>query len=117
MSSRATLSSQPELALESHQPGRELWPGSGLGHCGRSTHLLVPLQQHSTAVVRGALKALVDVLHEQVHPVLVQRLHRLLNVVGFEGDEHLQHDALSTVLSTGRHRHNHPGVRHSQTLL
>lgn len=60
----------------------------------------MPLQQHSTAVVRGALKALVDVLHQQVHPVLVQRLHGLLNVVGFEGDEHLQHDALSTVLST-----------------
>lgn len=60
----------------------------------------MPLQQHSTAVVRGALKALVDVLHQQVHPILVQRLHCLLNVVGFEGDEHLQHDALSTVLST-----------------
>lgn len=68
----------------------------------------MPLQQHSTAVVGGALKALVDVLHEQVHPVLVQRLHRLLNVIGFEGDEHLQHDALGTVLSKGRHRHSYP---------
>lgn len=27
------------------------------------THLLMPLQQHSTAVVGGALKAFVDVLH------------------------------------------------------
>lgn len=66
------------------------------------THLLVPLQQHGTAVVGRALKALVDVLHQQVDAVLVQRLHRLLNVIGFERDEDLQDDAFRAILSINK---------------
>lgn len=60
----------------------------------------MPLQQHRAAVVRGALEAFVDVLHQQVDAVLVQRLHRLLDIVGFERDEHLQDDTFSAILPT-----------------
>ena len=62
----------------------------------------MPLQQHSAAVVRGALKAFVDVLHQQVDTVLVQRLHRLLNIVGFERDEDLQDNAFCAILSANK---------------
>lgn len=62
----------------------------------------MPLQQHSTAVVRRALKAFVDVLHQQINAILVQRLHCLLNIVGFERDENLQDNTFCTILSTSR---------------
>lgn len=62
----------------------------------------MPLQQHSTAVVRRALEALVDVLHQQVDTVLVQRLHRLLNVIGFERDEDFQDNTFCAILSTNK---------------
>ena len=58
----------------------------------------MPLQQHGAAVVRGALEAFVNVLHEEVHTVLVQGLHGLFNVVGFKGDEHLQDNAACPIL-------------------
>lgn len=62
----------------------------------------MPLQQHSTAVVRGALKAFVDVFHQQIDTVLIQRLHCLLDIVGFERDENIQDNAFCTILSTSR---------------
>lgn len=66
-------------------------------------YLFVPLEQDGTAVFRRPLKALVDVLHQQVHAVLIQRLHSLLDITCLEGTEHFQHQPLSTVL----HKHKH----------
>lgn len=85
-------------------------------HCGvirihcvfLSTHtryLFVPLQQDGATVFRRPLEALVDVLHQQVHAVLIQRLHTLLDVACLEGTEHFQHQALGTVLHKHQHQH------------
>ena len=58
----------------------------------------MPLQQDCTAVLRRPLEALVDVLHEQVHPVLVQRLHPLLDVTALEGAQHLENETFRPLL-------------------
>ena len=62
----------------------------------------MPLQQHRAAVLRRLLEALVDVLHEQVHPALVQRLHPLLDVTALEGAEHLENETLRPLLLRNR---------------
>jgi len=67
-------------------------------------YLLVPLQKDGAAVLWGPLEAFVDVLHEQVHTVLVQRLHPLFNVAALEGAEHLEHQTFRPFLLTKRRR-------------
>lgn len=62
----------------------------------------MPLQQDSAAVLGRTLKALVDVFHEQVHSILIQRLNSLLYVSTLEGAEHLQHQTFSTILQKVR---------------
>lgn len=62
------------------------------------TYLFMPLQQHSTAVVGWALKAFINILHQQVHTILVQRLNGLLNIISFKRDEHFQDNAACPVL-------------------
>lgn len=64
------------------------------------SYLFVPLQQGSTAVFRRLLKALVDVLHEQVNSVLIQRLYSFLNVTALEGTQYFKHQGFSTILIT-----------------
>lgn len=61
-------------------------------------YLFMPLQQDGATVFRGPLKALVDVLHQQVHAAPVQGLNRLLDVAALEGTEHLQDQHLCTFL-------------------
>lgn len=59
--SHTTENKQPLVAELNRFPGGQNTddrPNSTSSQC-----LLMPLQQHSTAVVRGALKAFVDVLH------------------------------------------------------
>ena len=61
-------------------------------------YLLVPLQQHSAAVVGGLLEARVDVLHEQVYATAVQSLNSLLYVTALEAAQHPQHQRLCPIL-------------------
>lgn len=58
----------------------------------------MPLQENRAAIFRWLLKALVDVLHQQVHTIPIQRLHPFLNVTAFEGSEHLHHQTFCTIL-------------------
>lgn len=62
----------------------------------------MPLQKDRAAIFRGPLKAFVDVFHQQVHAVPVQRLHPLLDVTAFKGSEHLQHQTFCTILKTAK---------------
>lgn len=62
----------------------------------------MPLQQDSAAVLGRPLKALVDVFHEQVHSILIQRLNSLLYVSTLERAEDLQHQTFSTILQNVR---------------
>lgn len=58
----------------------------------------MPLQQYSTTVVRGLLKASVDVFHEQIHSCFVQRAHGLLYVTALEAAQHFDHQLLCSLL-------------------
>lgn len=66
-------------------------------------HLFMPLQQHGAAVVRGLLKASVDVLHQQVHPCFVQRADGFLYVAALKAAHHLDHQQLCSLLHTHTH--------------
>lgn len=68
-----------------------------------SLYLLVPLQQHGAAVVRGPLEAPVDVLHQQVHAGAVQRSHCLLDVSALKAAQHPDHQQLRPLLHTHTH--------------
>lgn len=61
-------------------------------------HLFMPLQKDRAAIFRRPLEAFVDVFHQQVHAVPVQRLHAFLNVTALKGREHLQHQTFCTIL-------------------
>lgn len=58
----------------------------------------MPLQEDRAAVLRRPLEAFVDVFHQQVHAVPVQRLHAFLNVAALKGGQHLQHQTFCTIL-------------------
>lgn len=66
---------------------------------GGNIYLFVPLQQDRAAVLWRPLEAFVDVFHQQVHAVFVERLNAFLDVTALEGAEHLQHQTLRTVLA------------------
>lgn len=61
-------------------------------------YLFVPLEKDRAAIFRRPLETFVDVFHQQVHAVLVQRLHPFLDVAALKGREHLQHQTFCTVL-------------------
>lgn len=71
----------------------------GIPQWGGNIYLFVPLQQDRAAVFWRPLEAFVDVFHQQVHAVFVERLHAFLDVTALEGAEHLQHQTLRTVLA------------------
>lgn len=78
---------------------------------GGGLYLLVPLQQHGAAVVRGSLEAPVDVLHQQVHPRAVQRRHCLLDVAALKTAQHPHRQQLRSLL------HTHTEEEMSETRL
>lgn len=65
------------------------------------THLFMPLQQDGAAVIRRFLEPSVDVLHQQIHSILIQRLHSRLNVIALKGGENTQDHSLGTLLRGG----------------
>lgn len=72
-------------------------------HSSYSQSLFVPLQQHSTAVIRRFLEASVYVFHQQVHSSSVQRAHSLLYVTALKAAQHPHHQQLGPLLHTHRH--------------
>lgn len=61
-------------------------------------YLFMPLQQYGTAIFYRPLKAFVDILHEKIDSILVERFNSRLNIAALKWCQHPQYHSLSSFL-------------------
>lgn len=67
-------------------------------HLTAWVYLFMPLQQYGTAIFYRPLKAFVDILHEKIDSILVERFNSRLYIAAPKWCQHPQYHSLSSFL-------------------